>query len=81
MGKYFNKDFQKLLSQKTNLEDNPERFQKEFEKYKENIFVAFTHLFTLVLTTILAKRVLVPFIATPMADKLQKHFDKKSVII
>lgn len=78
LGKYFNKDFQKLLSQKTNLEDNPERFQKEFEKYKENIFVAFTHLFTLVLTTILAKRVLVPFIATPMADKLQKHFDKKA---
>lgn len=72
LGKYFNeKSFEKL---KTKI---PEMKKEDFNFYKENISLAFTHLFTLTTTAIFAKRVLVPFIATPAADKLKDVFEKK----
>lgn len=81
LGKFFNTQRTEKLEQKI-LKSNPkitkDEFQSAFAKYKENTALAFTHLFTLVTTTILAKRVFVPFIATPMADKMKQWFIKEN---
>lgn len=73
LGKYFNAKNYKKIKAKT-----PELTVKDFKTYKDNISTAFTHLFTLATTTILAKRVIVPLIATPMADKLKDKFEKNA---
>ena len=70
LGKYFNvTNFKKIKI------NNPEITAKDFKTYKNNISTAFTHLFSLITTTILAKRVIVPIIATPLADKLKNKFE------
>src|SRR5574344_1025118 len=74
LGKYFNaENFSKIQK---NMKNVPE-FKKAFDKNKEDVEVAFTHFVTLLTTTILAKRVIVPYIATPLADLYKKKFEKK----
>lgn len=73
LGKHFNAKNYKKIKAKT-----PELTVKDFKTYKDNISTAFTHLFTLATTTILAKRVIVPLVATPMADKLKDKFEQKA---
>ena len=46
-----------------------EEFYKGHEQYKDGISKAFGYLITLAASSIFAKRVVVPFIATPLADK------------
>ena len=80
LGKFFTPQRTEKLEQKilkTNPEITKDEFQRAFTKYKENTALAFTHLFTLATTTIFAKRILVPFIATPMADKMKQWFIKE----
>src|SRR5574344_623963 len=75
LGKYFKiENFQKIQKNMKNI--NAKDFQKSFDKNKEDIEVAFTHFATLLTTTILAKRVIVPYIATPLADFYKKTVDK-----
>lgn len=78
LGKYFTQNrfenIEKLVSKNLEIKDK-NIIKKEFERYKENIEVAFTHLATLITTTIIAKRVLVPYIATPLADFYKNKFN------
>ena len=78
LGKYFTPQKEAQIEKKV-CSKMPEitkaEFKKAFEHKKETTEVAFTHLFSLVTTAILAKRVIVPFIATPLADRLQKWFE------
>ncbi len=53
-------------------------FQGEFSKLVKEARGTFGVLTSLVAATIIAKRVIVPFIATPMADKAKKLMDKHS---
>lgn len=46
-----------------------EEFYKGHDQYKNGISTAFGYLITLAASSIFAKRVVVPFIATPLADK------------
>ena len=46
-----------------------DEFHKGHEDYKKGISTAFGYLITLAASSIFAKRVVVPFIATPLADK------------
>ena len=46
---------------------------------KDVAFSLFKSVTELAAATILAKRVIVPFIATPLASKVEKYMDKKSV--
>ena len=81
LGKYFTPEryekIEKTISKKLNINDKA-LIKKEFDKYKDNIEVAFTHFATLITTTILAKRVLVPYIATPLADFYKKKVMQSS---
>ncbi len=78
--KYFSADNAQKIQQKCagKFQDlKPDEFEKTFVQYKDDISLAFSHLTTLLGVTILAKRVLVPFIATPVSDKLKEaHFLK-----
>lgn len=78
LGKYFTQNrfenIEKLVSKNLEIKDK-NIIKKEFERYKENIEVAFTHLATLITTTIIAKRILVPYIATPLADFYKNKFN------
>ncbi len=78
-GKIFNKYFTADNAQKIQEKCadkfkglNSKEFQKTFVQYKDDISLAFSHLTTLLGVTVLAKRVLVPFIATPVSDKLKE---------
>lgn len=64
------KSLQSILEKKEKLKgmEGPE-FHKALDNYKKNITTAFGYLTSLVAATILGKRVIVPFIATPLADK------------
>ena len=64
-------------------------FHKGVKKYKKDIIGAFGCLTSLVASSVFAKRVIVPFIATPLADKtkawmsrndkpIQTHKDTKN---
>ncbi len=53
-------------------------FEAGFESFKKTTKGTFGILTSLVAATILAKRVIVPFIATPLADKAKAWMDKKS---
>lgn len=73
-GKYFKrpatKSLQALLNKNDKLQGiNGENFHKALGKYKKDINTAFGCLTALVASSIFGKRVVVPFIATPLADK------------
>lgn len=77
LGKYFTPQREAQIEKKVRSrlpEITKDEFKREFAHKKQTTEVAFTHLFSLVTTAIFAKRVIVPFIATPLADKLQKWF-------
>lgn len=64
------KGMQAILNNQEKLKGmTGEEFHKGMGKYQKNIFSAFSYLTTLVASSIFAKRVVVPFIATPLADK------------
>ncbi len=64
------KGLQAILSKQEKLKGmTGEEFHKGLEKYKGSITSAFGCLTSLVAATIFGKRVVVPFIATPLADK------------
>lgn len=79
LGKHFTPEKISSLEQKLKIKF-PEMSGKEIteniNKYKENIEVAFEHLFSLITTVILAKRVFVPLIATPLTEKAEKKLIK-----
>jgi len=52
-------------------------FKPEFEKIRENVKDAFGGLTSLAAATIVGKRMLVPFIATPLAGKVEKKMNEK----
>lgn len=53
------------------------QFDETFSKFKKDVEGFFGIFTSLVASTILAKRVIVPFMATPMADKAKAMMDKK----
>ena len=78
LGKYFTPERYSKIEQNIckKLKTNDKKLiKKEFENYKNNIETAFTHFSTLLTTTIFAKRVLVPFVATPLADKIKAKME------
>lgn len=77
-GKYFNTENYTKIQQKLLQNGHSEKDIKQaLIKNKEDIEVAFTHFVTLLTTTILAKRVIVPYVATPLADIYKKHVTQK----
>lgn len=73
-GKLFNEKAKEAcmnaLKQKGKIKNfTPKDFSTAFDKFHNNIKGTFGLLTTLVASTILAKRVIVPFIATPLAEK------------
>src|SRR5574344_49792 len=84
-GKYFDKTVANLCKESIKLKNKikPEKaaefeesFAKSFEGLKGGVKGAFSFLTSMVAATILAKRVLVPFIATPLASKAEALMDK-----
>lgn len=81
LGKYFSPQKISKLENKLQLkfpEISPKEIAENVNRYMENVEVAFEHLFSLATTAILAKRVIVPIIATPLADKAERRFLAKS---
>ncbi|HNW26603.1 MAG TPA: hypothetical protein PLG15_01280 [Candidatus Gastranaerophilaceae bacterium] len=85
-GKLFGKTFDNLAKKfyvKINAVKNDttkmtlQEFEECFKKFKGGTKNIFAFLTSLVAATILAKRVIVPFIATPLADKAKVWMDKK----
>lgn len=73
-GKFFDrpvtKSYQTILKNKDKLSGmTGKQFHTSFEKYRKSVKDSFGYLSSLVAATILGKRVIVPFIATPLADK------------
>ena len=82
-GKYFNrsalKGYMARLKNKKGMENlTGIDFQKGADKYIGTVANAFKQLTSLVVTSIIAKRVIVPFISTPLADKAKSWMDKKA---
>lgn len=89
IGKYFDRSVAKSMKKVMlssdefkNVESN--HFYNAFNKYKGSVKSAFNQITSLIAASIVAKRVIVPFIATPLAGKLQerqeqKHSQPKSV--
>jgi len=81
LGKHFNpeklSEIEKKL-QKKFPDMSADEISENINKYKGSVALAFKHLFSLVTTVILAKRVLVPLIATPLAEKAEKKFSKNT---
>lgn len=88
-GALFNKMFKKTFSSKSmtaiaekikanaKFKDvDSKKFDETFSKFKKDVQGFFGIFTSLVASTILAKRVLVPFLATPMADKAKAMMDK-----
>lgn len=53
-------------------------FNESVAEYENSARKAFAHFSSLIAATIIGKRVLVPFIATPLADKAKQMMDKNS---
>lgn len=53
------------------------KFNKEFTKIRNNVKDAFGGLTSLAAATIVGKRMLVPFIATPLAGKVEKKMNER----
>lgn len=80
-GKYFNrsaaKGYQSVLSKTKEFKGlGGDEFHPAFEKYKGTITSAFNQITSLVLATIVAKRMIVPFLSTPLADSAKKWMMK-----
>lgn len=76
------KGYQVLLSKKEALKNlSGKEFNISFNKFRSNIQNTFGLLTTLVASTVLAKRVIIPFIATPLAENakglLYKNDEKR----
>jgi hypothetical protein len=56
------------------------KFKKEFMKIRNNVKDAFGGLTSLAAATIVGKRMLVPFIATPLAGKVEKKMNEREAI-
>lgn len=81
-GKYFDrtskKAYQAFLKNKPEFKKLAGKdFNKMFENFHKTTKGTFTFFTTLVASTILAKRVIVPFISTPLADHAKNLLDKK----
>jgi len=81
-GKMFDRPIQKTYSAITKR--NPMfadaggmKFSEEFSKIRNNVKDAFGGLTSLVAATIVGKRMLVPFVATPLADRVEKWMNKR----
>lgn len=88
LGKYFNrsaaKGYQSVLA-KTNEFNSigGDEFRPAFDKYKGTVVSAFTQITGLALSTVVAKRMIVPFLSTPLADSAKKWMmkdEKKPVV-
>ncbi len=67
------KTYYKLVQNQPGFEDiNGIKFNREFKKIRNNVKDAFGGLTSLAAATIVGKRMLVPLIATPLADKVEK---------
>lgn len=88
LGKYFNrsaaKGYKSVLSKTTQFKGiGGDEFHPAFEKYKGTVTSAFTQITGLALSTIVAKRMIVPFLSTPLADTAKKWMmnkDEKNVV-
>lgn len=90
LGKYFNrsasKGYQSVLSKTAQFKGiSGDEFHPAFEKYKGTVTSAFTQITGLALSTIVAKRMIVPFLSTPLADSAKKWMmkedkDKKNTV-
>jgi hypothetical protein len=83
LGKYFDRSAAKglkgILSKTEKFKDlEGSKFYKGFDKYKGTIGSAFNQLTALIATSIVAKRMLVPFLSTPLAGKANEIMDKKN---
>lgn len=81
LGKYFNrsatKGYQAVLSKTKEFKGiGGDEFHPAFEKYKGTVVSAFTQITGLALSTIVAKRMIVPFLSTPLADTAKKWMMK-----
>ena len=81
MGKFFNrsaaKGYQAVLSKTKEFKGiGGDEFHPAFDKYKGSIVSAFTQITGLTLSTIVAKRMIVPFLSTPLADSAKKWMMK-----
>lgn len=81
-GKYFDRTAKKAYQ--AYIQNKPEfknlagkDFNKMFEKFHKTSKGTFKFFVTLIASTIFAKRVIVPFISTPLADHAKKFLDKK----
>ncbi|MBO7672806.1 hypothetical protein J6S88_05280 [bacterium] len=54
-------------------------FHKGADKYMGTVASAFKQLTSLIVTSIIAKRIIVPFLSTPLADSAKAWMDKKPV--
>lgn len=73
-GKHFDraarKGYQSVVKRQEKFNNlSEEEFQKGMDSIKETTFDAFANLTSLIAATTIGKRVIVPFIATPLADK------------
>lgn len=53
---------------------------KEYDKIKKDCFETFKFVTELAAATIVGKRIIVPFIATPLAQKVEKKMNEKSAL-
>lgn len=81
LGKYFDrsaaKGYQAVLAKTEKFKGiTGEDFHPAFDKYKGTVVSAFTQITGLALSTIVAKRMVVPFLSTPLADSAKKWMMK-----
>lgn len=77
MGRHFTPEKMMRLEEKLQRrfpQMSPHDITANINKYKDNVALSFEHLFSLITTLILAKRVIVPLLATPLAEKAEKKF-------
>ncbi len=82
LGKYFNrsaaKGYQSVLSKTEKFKGiGGDEFHPAFDKYKGTVLSAFSQITGLAVSTIVAKRMVVPFLSTPLADKAKKWMMSK----
>ena len=80
-GKYFDraasKGYKNVLAKTKEFNGiGGDQFHPAFDKYKGQIYSAVVQISNLALATIVAKRMIVPFLSTPLADKAKKWMMK-----
>ena len=72
------KTYQSIVKNQPGYADmNSIKFTQEFEKIRNNVKDAFGGLTSLAAATIVGKRMLLPFIATPLAGKVEKKMAER----